>query len=299
MLECLLLAAFAITFSPIDLYSNEAYLVLPQDEKQEKKADKDKPPEYPKLSPLHKEKCKRLFRSFKNRNASKRRSFEKDMIKLGRGAIPDLLKNAKTKHENQGECIYNCLVALMDKTDLVTLKKSCYESDCPRLKLLAVVKIASFAMPEQRSFLKFAAKSDDPQIKLEAALGLVAIQDPSAIGEIILKVSENRRNPSKRLLKDLPKLSGKTYASMFSPYLVRHKDPEVRISAITVILAINDKKLKQALGKALNDPHNLVKTAAVNGLRKLVNNQGPKEFSNVFVLVEAVNKWKKDLGMTH
>jgi len=86
---------------------------------------------------------------------------------------------------------------------------------------------------------------------------------------------------------------------MFTPYLVRHKDPEVRISTITVILAINDKKLKKALGRALNDPHNLVKTAAVNGLRKLVNNEGPKEFSNVFVLVEAVNKWKKDLGMTH
>jgi len=171
MLECLLLAAFAFTSSPIDYDSMDTLCALLQDEKEDKKAEKDKPPEYPKLSPLYKEKCKRLFRSFKNRNATKRRGFEKDMIKLGRGAIPSLLASANTKHKDQGECIYNCLLALMDKTDLVTLKKSCYESDCPRLKLLAVVKIASFEMPEQRSFLKFASKSDDPQIKLEAALG--------------------------------------------------------------------------------------------------------------------------------
>jgi DUF917 family protein len=44
------------------------------------------------------------------------------------------------------------------------------------------------------------------------------------------------------------------------------------------------------------DPHNLVQTEVVNSLRKLVKNEQPKKFDNVFELVEEVNKWKKELG---
>jgi hypothetical protein len=102
----------------------------------------EKPPVYPPLSALKKEKLKRLFTSFKNRNPTKRKGFEKDMIAIGRGAIPSLIKNGETKNKAQGECIFNCLTALMDERDLVTLK-SCYQSKAERLRLLAVQEIAA------------------------------------------------------------------------------------------------------------------------------------------------------------
>ena len=268
----------------------------PKTEK-EKKADKtEKPPVYPELSVLHKQKIKRLFISLKNRNPKKRKAYEKDMIAIGRGAIPSLIDNGTTKHEGQGECVFNCLMALMDKRDAVTLNE-CYKSKERLLRLLAVLKIGTLKNEKFLNFLKDALKDGDPEIRLEAALGLVSLKCPVGIKEIILKRAENHNKKMPRLTETLPMLKHKAYTSLFTPYLVKHEDPKVRIVTAEVIADINDKGLKSTLGMALNDSHNLVQTAAVNALRKLVNGEEPRKFNNVFELVEIVNKWKKELGI--
>jgi hypothetical protein len=261
-------------------------------------AQEEKPIEYPELSVLHQQQVKRMFTSFKNTNPKKRREFEKDMIKIGRGTIPLLVEKGTTKHEEEGECICNCLLVLFEEKDMALLK-ACYASKAARLRRVAVIKIASFQKDKYLEFLKKALKDEDEDIRLEAALGLVQIQDASGIGEIILNISKNRKNPSARLVKDLPKLKYKTYPSYFYPWLVDHEDPEVRMTAAEVIAEIGDPRLKPALGKALNDSHNLVQAAAVNALRKLVNGEEPRNYGNVFELIEEVNKWKKDLGIKH
>jgi len=310
MIECLLLAACTYCFSPaapntasITILNKSIICTITQDDGDKKKDDKKakkeqvKKPEYPKLKPVYREKCKRLIRSFMNKNPKKRRKFEQDMIKFGRAAIPYMLDNANVKKAEQQECIYNCLFELMDEQDVETLKTTCYQSKHEIMKRLAVCKIASFEKPSHLNFLKFATKDKDPVLRLEAALGLVAIKDASGVGEIIMKVSENKRTTPKRLLANMPRLKGKAYESMFTPYLVKHENPDVRRSAVKVLLAINDINLKRIIGKALEDPHNLVKTEAVNALRQLVNKEKPKSYRNVFELVEEVNKWKKDLGL--
>ena len=271
----------------------------PKGEKAKKSVDKEptKAPEYPKLNALHNEQVKRLFRNFKNRNPAKRKEHVAQMIQIGRGAVPDLLKYADTKHEAQGECIYECLMTLLDERDLFVLKDTCFKADSDRMRRLAVVRIARMEREDQAAFLKFGVKDRVEDIRLEAALGLLYLKDATGIGEIILAVAKNRKDPPKRLVEPLPKVKGKAYGSLFLPYLVKHKNPEVRIAACRVITWIEDKGLKGTLGRALNDPHNLVKTAAVNGLRKLVRGEDPREFKNVFQLVEAVNTWKKDLGL--
>jgi HEAT repeat protein len=266
------------------------------DRDEQEKKEEEKPPVYPPLSALHKEQVKRLFSQFKNRNPEKRREAEKDMIAIGRGAVPDLLENGDTRHDHQGECIYRCLMALLDGRDLYTLKNG-YKSKAPRMRLLSVVKISSLKKPELAEFLKGAMKDEDDKIRLEAALGLLALKDPGGIGEIIEKVAETRKDPPKRLLEDLPLLHGKVYDSLFTPYLIKHENPDVKIAAAQVITAIGDPRLKSVLGRALDDPHNIVKTAAVNALRKLIRNEEPRTFSTVFELVETVDAWKRELGL--
>lgn len=301
MIEGLIIAACTLFNPPappsffLSLPRGEESRALPDEDEQED-GEKVKQPVYPKLSALHKQKVKRLFTSFKNRNPAKRKQHEKEMISIGRGAVPALLENADTKHEAQGVCIYHCLLALMDEQDVVVLKK-CYTSKNERKRRLAVVKMASFKNEKHRKFLKEALKDEDPDIRLEAALGLVNLKDASGIGEIILKIAENRKHPPKNLVEPLPILKGHVYGSHFTLYLLSHENPDVRITTAEVIALIGDVRLKSTLGKALRDPHNLVQTAAVNALRKLVNNDEPLQFKNIFELVEEVNKWKKDLGI--
>jgi hypothetical protein len=269
---------------------------LPAGQQAEERDPKEEPPPvYPELSAIQKEKCKTLLRRFKNKNPKKRRGHEKEMIALGRGVIPYLIEKGSTTHKEQGECIYNCLFALMDHRDIVTLK-SCYTSKEARMRLLAVSELAEMKKPILSDFLKKTLKDEESDIRLEAALGLMALSDPSGIGEVILAVAKSKEStPPLRLTRDLPLLKGKVYPSLFGPYVISHKDPEVRIASIQVIVYINDLGLKKALGRALSDPHNLVQAAAVNALRKLINNEEPRKFTTV-ELIDEVMRWKKTLG---
>ena len=311
MLECVILAALAFShFPPVLCLTPGAALPAPQEvkgtskgetgkqqkKKEEEEEEKEKPPEYPPLKPLHRAQAKRLFTAFKNKNPEKRKEAEDTMIAIGRGTVPSLIEKGGTRQKDQGTCIYRCLLALLDERDVYTLKE-CYRSKTERMRMLAVVCMAGLKNPKHIDFLKAALEDREEAIRLEAALGLLALKDPAGIGVIILNVAKNRKNPPKRLMKDLPLLKGKVYDSLFTPYLIKHDDPEVKIAATLVITQIGDTRLKTVLGRALDDSHNLVQGAAVNSLRALLHHEEPKNYSNVFELVEEVNQWKKELGI--
>lgn len=262
---------------------------------QEEDKEKEKPPEYPKLSALDKEKFKRIMTRFKNRNPEKRKEAELEMMALGRGVVPVLISKSGTRYPDQLECIFNSLAGLTDERDRLTLL-ALYDSKVERMRFLAVLKIAGMKREDQVDFLKKALDDKNEEIRLEAALGLAFLKEPKGIGEIIFAVSRDRKDPPPRLFEPLPNLKNKTYESKFAPYLDEKQDPEVRIAAVMVITGIKDKSLKKVLNRALYDPHNLVQTTAVNGLRELLDGEGPGEYNNIFELVEEVNKWKKRLG---
>jgi HEAT repeat protein len=268
---------------------------FPQEERS-KKPDEEKEPEYPPLSMGEREKAKRLIAGFKNRKPEKRKQAEERMIELGRGVIPLLIGEGETKHAEQSESIFNCLVVLMDEEDAVTLKK-CYKSKSQRMRLLSVVGIGSFKKPAYTEFLKAALKDKDDQVRLEAALGLAWLGNPAGLGEIILNLAPQRKEPDPRLLEPIPHLKGNVYSGHLFRYLIDHKDPDVRIVTAEIIALIGDTKLVHVLGSALRDPHNLVQAATVNSLRKLTKGEEPRKFDNVFELVEAVDNWKKELGV--
>jgi HEAT repeat protein len=272
-----------------------AVQALPQ-EKPAKEDDQEKEPEYPHLSMGEKERAKRFLTGFKNKKPEKRKAAEERMVALGRGVVPMLLAQAETRHENQAESIYNCLLLLMEEQDVPVLKRQ-YKSKTARLRLLAVVKMASFKKPAHAAFLKDALEDEDERVRLEAALGLAWLGSPKGLGEIILNLARQRKEPDQRLLDPIPQLKGNVYSGHLFPYLINHKDPDVRIVTAELIALIGDKKLVHVLGSALRDPHNLVQAATVNSLRKLAKDQEPRKFDNVFDLVEAVDAWKKELGV--
>ncbi|MBU0754641.1 MAG: hypothetical protein KJ645_05845 [Planctomycetes bacterium] len=262
---------------------------------QSDKEDEGKEPLYPALAPLEIDKVKNLLDDFKNRNPEKRKAFEKKMITMGRGTIPLLLQKGATSHEAQGECIFNCLLALMDDRDVPTLLKYS-KSKTIRLRSLSVIKIAKIQNPQHLGFLKEAIKDPEASIRLEAALGITALGDPAGIGEIATAVAANSPNPPARLFEPLPHLKGNVFTGHLYPFLVHNEDPMIRAATAQMIGVINDQKLNPILERGLHDSHNLVQAATVNALRKTMDNEEPKNFDNVFELVEEVDRWKKKLG---
>lgn len=304
MIELLLLASFSLGENPLSLFSVAAAPppvrldegVDKDGEEEKKKKEKEKAPPIPELPTYKKEKAKRLLKLFKNTNREKRRKYQDQMIALGRGAIPFLLGSSESKHELQAEGVARCLDALLVVRDRAILDKLS-QSKKTRLRTIAVSKYAAAADPKLKDRLKAFLKDKESPVRLEAGRGLILLGDPSGIGEIILKTAEVEKGEKAKLLENVALVKGKAYDSLFRPYLIAHDNFKVRIACTEVIVAIGDKRFKKILGQALSDDDNLVQTAAVNALRKLVNNEEPATFANVFDLVDAVNKWKKDLGL--
>ncbi len=264
-----------------------------QEKKEKEKKDKYKPLPIPALKTIQREQAQRYLKFLKTSNPKKRVKYEEKMIALGRGVIPLLLEKAETDHKHQAEGIARCLTTLLDARDSAILG-GFSKSKKIRLRLIAVLKFSEARDPKYQEQLKVYLKDKDPSIRFEAAAGLVSLGDGRGVGEIILKLAEGRSREIERALADIKLLYGKVFDSLFTPYVCGHDDPKVRKAGIEIIVIIGDRKLKTVLVKALNDDHNLVKAAAVNGLRKLLKNQEPIKFPTVFDLVNAVEKWKKE-----
>ncbi len=274
--------------------------ILPpaQEEETEKRSKKPKAPPIPPLSATDKEKAKRFLTFLKRSDPEKRRGYENKMVALGRGVIPLLMEKAESTHKHQSGAIARCLTRLLDVKDrerLDTLAKSKKNA----LRMLVVTKYASSPREEDKEKLKTFLEDSAPEIRLEASLGLIRLSDPAGIKEIVLSLAtcKNERQ-RKAMTADLPNLKGKVYSSHFRSLATKHEDHEVRKATLEVIVAIGDKRVKDVLGLALRDDHNLVKGAAVNALRKLLKGQEPITFPTVFDLVDAVEKWKNELGVS-
>jgi|GEM_PF-3362612 len=264
--------------------------------KAEQKKVEDKAPPIEKLNPVNREKAKRFLRALKTTNPKRRRTHEDKIIALGRGAIPVLLEKRGTTNANQAVGLERCLFELLDVRDADILKELTGSKKLWHRRV-AAMKYSSSGRDKDRDALKAFIKDSDMSIRFEAALGLVRLADPTGIGEIVLKIGQGDDKDRKRALEDLNLLKGHVYSSHFRSLATRHEDPKVRKATIEVIVAIGDRKVKDVLGLTLSDDHNLVKSAAVNGLRKLLKDEEPITFPTVFDLVDAVEKWKKELGL--
>lgn len=274
------------------------FILPPAQEEETEKTEKEQPPPpIPPLSATDKEKVKRFLTFLKRSDPEKRRSYENKMVTLGRGVIPLLLEKVETTHEHQSGAIVRCLTRLLDVKDREILQKLA-QSKKVALRKLVIVKYASTPRKEDKETLKAFLKDSAPEIRLEAALGLVRLGDPAGIAEIVVSLAACKNDGERKALTaDLPNLKGKVYSSHFRSLATKHEDHEVRKAALEVIVAIGDKRIKDVLGLALKDDHNLVKGAAVNALRKLLKGQEPIAFPTVFDLVDAVEKWKNELGV--
>jgi hypothetical protein len=266
------------------------------EDSEEKKEKVEKAPPIPPLSALERDKLKRFLKFMKTSNLKKRRGYEDKLIAIGRGAIPSLLEKAETTHVHLAPAVDRCLLVLLDVRDAKILGDFS-RSKTVRLRRIAIAKYAGAARPGDKEIIKGFLKDTDAAIRLEAALGLVKMKDPAGIPEIIVASAGASGREKKRILADVALLKGKIYSSHFRSLATKHKDPKVRKAALELIVAIGDKRVKDVLGLALRDDHNLVKTAAVNALRQLIKGEKPTTFETVFALVDAVEKWQKELGL--
>ena len=104
-----------------------------------------------------------------------------------------------------------------------------------------------------------------------------------------------------RILDTLP---GVRNVGVHRPLVMRlESDPELelddretaaagRIAAVRMLTAIGDRAAVTALVSALNDKHNLVQRAAIDGLRVVLEDREPLEAGSIFAQINEVERLK-------
>lgn len=254
----------------------------------------------PELSRTDEARLERYLKALRNSNAEKRAETEADIAALGRGAIPGLVDAATTDHEGKIDGLVACLVALttIDDRDLVATS---IDSELVALRRFAVRKAGALGLPSHLDRLAGRLSDEDADVRLGAALALVANKREDAVVALVPHVGGPREAEVLAAVRGLRDAGPHTsLRAMLSVDKEREKrDPEgyasERIAVVALLHAIGDAAARSTLTQALDDPHNLVQRRAIDALRDLVEGQGPFEATSIFQQIKEVERLKQVL----
>jgi HEAT repeat protein len=284
------------------------------------RADLPAPEPPPELRSTDQQKVGRAFKKLTSRKDAARRAAMDDILAFGRGAVPMLVEEADTTSEAKRSSLTHCLLALTDMRDW-DLVESQVQSPLLALRRFAARKAGELALVHLTDELLELLDDEDGEVRLESAIAVTALGDEAGLSALVdahlpifreellsrdpkakRAVDPTHADQGARILAALPRLADvglhQTLSSRLAidPKRVR-EDPEgaaiERQAAIAMLRALGDRASRQALTKALDDPHNLVQRDAINALRQLLEDKSAFAGGSIFQQIEEVNRLKK------
>ncbi len=277
----------------------------------------------PTIERAKRQKLVRAVKRLRNSSAERRRETEQEIIAFGRAALPVLLDAAVTPHEGQQAGLVECLSELADARDR-ELAAAALTSPHPTLRRFGARFAGELGTEELLDAATALLDDDDQTARIEAALALVSRGRDSGLLPLIevfdtgwhpdAEVSPHKQQPGQqppespwqaRILEALPGVAGKgshkrlTWRLTIDPQREQEEPAEAaneRLAAVRMLHAIGDRASQRAIAGALDDPHNLVQRAAIDGLRDLAEDSGPFDGGSIFEQLNEVKRLKQLVG---
>ncbi|MGQ0553557.1 MAG: HEAT repeat domain-containing protein [Planctomycetota bacterium] len=245
-------------------------------------------------------KLERAIPKLRSESADYRAKVEREIIGLGRGALPELAKSAVTKDAFQQEGLVNCLAALADLRDRDFVQSSLTSAVVP-LRRFAARKVGDYgrAVPELIEQLLPVLNDADESARTEAALSLLRCGRDEGLRQAALVFDTAWKD---RVLAALPGVANQGAHDSAAALLVidpkREKEDAAgaakeRLAAVQLLATIGDPASQKLLVRALDDKHNLVQRAAINALRRLLEGQGELKTISTFDQIKELERLKK------
>lgn len=265
----------------------------------------------------------RLLRTLKKLTTSKEAAREKaveEVVAFGRGALPVLVEEASTSHPDKQAGLLACLLALADARDR-EIVAAAQQSEHVVLRRFAARKSGELGLPELVAGLPPLLEDEDPQVRREAALALVAQGDETGLEQVAAawvatlpappdprkggpmpEVDAEGLALQARILAVLPGVADQgrhaALAALLQRDPVREKEQPAEAAAerragVAMLAAIGDDAAVLALASALDDPHNLVQRDAIDALRRILEDAGPFQGGSIFAQIGEVERLKE------
>lgn len=251
----------------------------------------------PSLSTARRAEADRAVMSLTTTKDAVRAKAEKEILGLGRGAIPALVAGAATSHEGRQGSIARCLLQLVDDRDR-RLVEDALQSEHVALRRFAAAAAGRIGTVRLIEALPARLTDEDAEVRLEAALSLVDHGREDGLPLLVQAFDDTTRE------RILPRLAGLADGSRQDALRARltideqrmRLEPEVanaeRRAAVAMLAAIGDKQAIHGLSIALDDPNSLVQLDAIDALRRLVEDAEPFGASSIFAQIKEVERLK-------
>jgi len=229
-----------------------------------------------------------------------------DLHAVGAAAAPELLRAlGKEKDEAARGRLVTTLESVTDAPHTRLLARE-FESRSLPVRIFALRRVAAFpddglaqqagdALRTARETARKHGEKADPNELFAAALCAVSTGSLEGLVELRPAAVTRWTNDRDAFLRALAGIRGEPASRHVTAWL-QSDDRDVRLGALRLLAGCCEPGHETALAPALDDPDPVVRTAAINALRAIVDGDPPLERLPVFEAIERAQRWKERLG---
>lgn len=257
------------------------------------KPDEPPPPEWPKVSAEDAQRIQGLLRLLTNDKPEAREEAQAALAEIGAAAAPALMRRI-SDHDPDGNVP---VVAMLDRITTPEHAPLLAKEATSRKKALrtwVLRRLTGFRLPAMKPVFEAALHDHDPDIALQAQLGLLSAGEMSSFDAVFDHCTKSWSELGDRVTAALPGIKGKDATTRILKRM-SNGDEQVVVTGLRFLRLVGDRDVATAIAPRLDDESSLVKKETINTLRVLVDGAPPLDELSVFEAVERVKKWKERL----
>jgi hypothetical protein len=264
-------------------------------------AGKDKPPakqeptkaaEWPALDKTRQDRVHALVGQFRKPDEQLHADASKQLVELGAGAAPILMRLVSDRAENQNEPIFAVLdrIVTAEHSALLTREIKNPRSELRRYVLRRLCQLAEEAL---RPTFEAAMADKDEQVAFYGALGALSLRDKKGLPKVMAMARSNWSDVAPLVAAVLPAArSAECGTWVFEQ--ITNAGPVDKMTGLRLLRYLMVMDQKVILRSYLDAPDHAVKREAINTARVL-HGEAPIENLPVFQAIEMAQEWLKKL----
>lgn len=246
------------------------------------------------LSMKESEDLRNLFTMLRHKKVEVRRETEDAIVAMGPNVLPKLIDALRRRDAATTERVWSALDRLLDPAMLPWLETFAHHRTALVRRFVYYAHAREAGAASRESLLPGLEDRDD-EVRYWAAIGLARQGAREGVAPLhaAYQTAQAAQDGARieQILEALRAVPPKDLLALLKP-LLHTGDVPPRLAAYEIVTRLEIRPAVREFLRGMDDEDRLVKEAAVNGLRRLVEHKDPLEVRSVFDLIEEVERWR-------
>lgn len=267
---------------------------VPQVEDKADKSDKAKVT-WPKIKPVRMSIAKDKIAQLAHKKESQRKRAHATIVRYGAGCAPALLGSLKPSQREEIRAeVVKLLDTFVEPRYAPLLAEAWTGKNAPRDRYI-LTTIRRLGLPGYIPLFAKGLVHGDPEIREISVFALAGAGDARALHPLLLLAKDSWDDKNYEIREVLPKLKGEKSTKWLLPRIEKGELSD-RIAALRLLHGVGTEDSAKAVAPLLDAKEHLLRAAAVNALRGIVDGDPPFRKLSVFKAIEEIKRWKARVG---